>query len=97
MLFDSTIIWILNKLTPAMLILPTVIPAYSQRVWRSILRFLSLAEPFVFLLFLCCSAYFLPIYPFPIPNCSLLLLFISNTVAAHAQRGAFPYSTPAGL
>jgi hypothetical protein len=97
MLFDSTIIWILNKLTPAMLILPTVIPAYSQRVWRSILRFLCLAEPLVFLVFFCFPVYFLPSYPFPIANCSLLLLFISKIVAAHAQRGAFPYSTPAGL
>jgi hypothetical protein len=97
MLFDSTIIWILNKLTPAMLILPTVIPAYSQRVWRSILCFLCLADPLVFRLFLLSPAYFRPSYPVPTVIFPFSLLFISKIVAAHAQRGAFPYSTPAGL
>jgi hypothetical protein len=80
-----------------MLILPTVIPAYSQRVWRSILFFLCLAEPFVFLFFFLSIFYFLTGYPFPIAIYPLALLFIFNNVVAHAQRGAFPYSTPAGL
>ena len=96
-LFVSKIIWSLNKLTPAMLILPTVIPAYSQRVWRSILRFLRLADPFVFLFFYHSTSYLRSCYPFPIAIYPLSLLFIFNSLVAHAQRGAFPLSKPAGL
>ncbi len=97
MLFDSTIIWTLNRLIPAMFRLPTVIPAYSQRVWRAILCFLYLADPFVFLFFCLFSVYFSPYCPFPTVIFSFPFLFISDISVAHAQRGAFPYSTPAGL
>ena len=123
--FVSSIIWSLNKLTPAIFMLPIVIPAFYQRVFLATFLFFTRTDPFV-------RFFLLPLYLFwssvcvsPLPNFpfSLLLLqiglcwalprfctiplrdylpyifasFISGIVVAHAQRGAFPLSTPAGL
>ncbi len=124
MFFVSSIIWSLNKLTPAILMLPIVIPAFDQRVFLAIFLCFTLAEPFVrfFLLPLYFLWFGVYVFPFPKFPFSLLLLllgplwalprsyaipprdflpyrispFISGIVVAHAQRGAFPLSTPAG-
>ena len=124
-LCDSNIIWSLNKLTPAILMLPINIPDFFHLLCLSILLFRSRADPFVRFLFLFCSIFCPPVticslffssifflfavsYPFwVLPRCSAVplrdyLLFFRSTiicgiVVAHAQRGAFPLSTPAGL
>jgi hypothetical protein len=78
MFLVSNIIWSLNRLTPAIFMLPIVIPAFSQRVFLAIFLFLTRAEPFVRFFFLqlcgCCPTVYLfsiPKFPFS----SLLLLF----------------------
>ena len=121
----SSIIWSLNKLTPAIFMLPITIPDFFHLLCLSSLLFLSRADPFVrfFLLFYftCCppvtisslffSSSFLlfssscPFWALPrysaVPLRDYLLYFrsaiICGIVVAHALRGAFPYSTPAGL
>jgi hypothetical protein len=125
MFFVSSIIWSLKRLTPAIFVLPIVIPAIYQRVFLANFRFLTLAEPFVLFFFLHCYGFCPTVGIFPIPNfpfSSILLLFgpfwalprsytipvreffavmvfsiITGIVVAHALRGAFPLSTPAGL
>jgi hypothetical protein len=125
MFFVSSIIWSLKRLTPAIFMLPIVIPAICQRLFLATFRFLTLAEPFVLLFFLYCYGFCPTVGIFPIPKfpfSSILLFFgpiwalprsciipvrefyavmvfsiITNIVVAHALRGAFPLSTPAGL
>jgi hypothetical protein len=95
--FVSSIIWSLNKLTPAIFMLPIVIPAFYQRVFLAIFLFFIRAEPFVFLFYFLFTSYLRSGYPFPTAIYPFSLLFISKNVVAHAQWGAFPYSTLAGL
>ena len=124
-LCDSNIIWSLNKLTPAILMLPINIPDFFHLLCLAILLFLSRADPFVRFLLLFCSIFCLPVTIFSLFLSSIFLLFavsypfwvlsryyavplrdyllslrfsiICGIVVAHAQRGAFPLSTPAGL
>jgi hypothetical protein len=125
MFLVSSIIWSLKRLTPAILMLPIVIPAICHRVFLAIFLFFTRAEPFVLFFLLHFYGFCPTVCIFPIPKFSiaspLLLLnpfwalpraytipvrdfcavmffpIITSIVVAHALRGAFPYSTPAGL
>jgi hypothetical protein len=88
----------LNRLTPAMFMLPMFSPAVFQRFYLSSFYFLILADPFVRFFFCFYSSFSCPIWVLPrYYFASLqalfsynLLLFIINIVAALALWGAIP-------
>ncbi len=94
----SSSMYSLNRLTPAMFILPMFKPVLVHRSTRSFLVFLYLIDPFVrFLLTLVFSS---------CTSCALFgtlsVLICSSTfmicaLVALAHRGASPLPTPAGL